>query len=182
MIRKLLLALAGVLLALVLVVGIKTALTSSKQLTVEPAKPVAVDSAAAAERLGAAVRLKTISSADDSELNGPEFLALHEHLRTSFPKAHAVLKRELVGKFGLLYTWPGSDPKAKPIALMAHQDVVPIAPGTEGDWQQPPFSGAIADGYVWGRGAWDDKGSLMSIMEAVNCSPPRASSRARRST
>ncbi len=167
MIRKLLLVLAGLMLALVLVIGAKTALTSSKQLTVEPAKPVAVDGAAAAQRLGAAVRLKTISSAEDADLNGPEFLALHEHLRASFPKAHAVLRRELVGTYGLLYTWPGSDPKAKPIALMAHQDVVPIAPGTEGDWQQPPFSGVVADGFVWGRGAWDDKGNLMSIMEAV---------------
>ena len=50
---------------------------------------------------------------------------------------------------------------------MAHQDVVPIAPGTEGDWQVAPFSGAQKDGFVWGRGAWDDKGNLMSIMEAV---------------
>jgi len=167
MIRKLLYVIGGLLLALLLVVGAKTALTSSKQITVPPATPVAVDSAAAAARLAAAVRFKTISSAEDAELNGDQFLALHEHLKTSFPKAHAVLKRELVGKYGLLYTWAGSDPKAPPIGLMAHQDVVPIAPGTEGDWQQPPFSGAIADGYVWGRGAWDDKGNLMSILEAV---------------
>ena len=50
---------------------------------------------------------------------------------------------------------------------MAHQDVVPVAPGTEGDWEVAPFSGAQKDGFVWGRGAWDDKGNLMSIMEAV---------------
>ena len=77
------------------------------------------------------------------------------------------MTREVIGSYGLLYTWPGSDPKAAPIALMAHQDVVPIAPGTEGDWQQPPFSGAVSGGFVWGRGAWDDKGNLMSMLEAV---------------
>jgi carboxypeptidase PM20D1 len=44
---------------------------------------------------------------------------------------------------------------------------VPIAPGTDGDWTVPPFSGDVRDGFVWGRGAWDDKGSLMAIMEAV---------------
>ncbi|MDE2431011.1 MAG: M20 family peptidase, partial [Burkholderiales bacterium] len=34
-------------------------------------------------------------------------------------------------------------------------------------WTQPPFDGVIKDGYIWGRGAWDDKGNLFSIMEAV---------------
>ena len=37
----------------------------------------------------------------------------------------------------------GSDPRAQPIALLAHQDVVPVAPGTEKDWQQPPFDGVM---------------------------------------
>lgn len=167
MIKKLLLGLVVVVLALLLVVGAKTGLATSKQLVVDPVKPVAVDADAAAARLAAAVKFRTISSGEDPEQNGDQFLALHEHLRASFPKAHAALKREPIGKYGLLYTWQGSDPKAQPIALMAHQDVVPIASGTEGDWQQPPFSGAVAGGFVWGRGAWDDKGNLMSIMEAV---------------
>jgi len=44
---------------------------------------------------------------------------------------------------------------------------VPVTPGTESDWQQPPFDGVIADGAVWGRGAVDDKGSLVTIFEAL---------------
>jgi carboxypeptidase PM20D1 len=113
------------------------------------------------------VRLKTIASQDDEDANGAEFASLHTLLEQSFRRAHAALKRESIGKYGLVYTWQGSDAKAAPIGLMAHQDVVPISPGTDGDWQQPPFSGAIKDGFVWGRGSWDDKGSLMAIMEAV---------------
>jgi carboxypeptidase PM20D1 len=50
---------------------------------------------------------------------------------------------------------------------MAHQDVVPVAPGTERDWSVEPFSGQFKDGYVCGRGAWDDKGNLMAQMEAM---------------
>jgi len=50
---------------------------------------------------------------------------------------------------------------------MAHQDVVPIAPGTEGDWSEAPYSGSVKNGYVWGRGSWDDKGNLLSQLEAV---------------
>jgi carboxypeptidase PM20D1 len=52
----------------------------------------------------------------------------------------------------------------KPILLMAHMDVVPA---TDQHWRHPPFSGALVDGYVWGRGAMDDKASVMAILEAV---------------
>jgi carboxypeptidase PM20D1 len=152
---------------LAIVVGAKTLLMPSRQLNVAAVTPVKVDAAAAAARLGAAVRFKTIASTSDLDANGAEFSGLHALLQSSFPKAHAVLQRELVGQYGLVYTWLGSDRSAPAIGLMAHQDVVPVAPGTEGDWQQPPFSGALRDGFVWGRGAWDDKGNLMSMMEAV---------------
>jgi len=165
--RKWLALLGGVVVALALAVGVKTLTMPSRQVAATAAKPVAVDAAAASERLAAAVRLKTIASATDVDANASEFLALQALLQSSFPKAHAVLRREVIGKYGLLYTWAGSDAQAAPIALMAHQDVVPVAPGTEGDWQVAPFSGTQKDGFVWGRGAWDDKGNLMSIMEAV---------------
>jgi len=166
-VRKLLALIGIVVVALAVVVGAKTLLTPSRQLDIAAVTPVPVDAAAAAGRLGQAVRFKTISTFDDENANGAEFEALHAFLQASFPKAHGVLQRETIGKYALLYTWPGTDPKAQPYALMAHQDVVPIAPGTEADWQQPPFSGALRDGFVWGRGSWDDKGNLMSIMEAV---------------
>jgi carboxypeptidase PM20D1 len=165
--RKLL-AIAGiVVVALALGVAAKTMLMPSRQLAVAPVGPVAIDAAAASDRLAAAVRLQTIASPADVDANASAFLGLQAHLQASFPKAHAVLKREVIGKYGLLYTWPGSDPQAPPIAFMAHQDVVPIAPGTEGDWEAAPFAGTQRGGFVWGRGAWDDKGNLMSIMEAV---------------
>ena len=32
-----------------------------------------------------------------------------------------------------------------PVVLMAHQDVVPVAPGTEGRWTVPPFAGELRD-------------------------------------
>ena len=166
--RKLFALLGIAVVVMAIAVGAKTLLTPSRQLTVAAVRPVAVDAATVAARLGAAVRFKTIASPDDAGANGAEFDGLHALLQSSFPNANAVLKREAIGQYGLLYTWPGTDPKAPAIGLMAHQDVVPIAPGTEGDWQQPPFSGALKDGYVWGRGSWDDKGNLMSIMEAVD--------------
>ena len=167
MLKKSLFVLLGLLLLLVAVVAFNTLRAGSRQLQVAPLTPLKIDEAAAAQRLGQAVQLRTISSRDDASLNADQFLQLHALLQAKFPLAHAALKREVVSDLSLLYTWPGSDPAAKPIMLMAHQDVVPVAPGTEGDWQVKPFSGEVKDGFVWGRGAWDNKGNLMSQMEAV---------------
>ncbi len=42
-----------------------------------------------------------------------------------------------------------------------------MAPGTDKDWQYPPYEGVVADGFIWGRGSWDDKGNLYSMLEAA---------------
>ena len=160
-------ALLALLLLLAAVLAANTLRKGSRQLQVASLAPVAVDAAAAAQRLGEAVRLHTIASRDDPQRNADQFQALHALLAQQFPKVHAQLQREVVGGLSLLYTWKGANPQARPIMLMAHQDVVPVAPGTEGDWQVPPFSGAVKDGFVWGRGSWDDKGNLLSQLEAV---------------
>jgi len=153
--------------ALAVALAINTLRQGSRQLQVSPAAPLAIDERAAGESLAVAIRARTISSQDDPRLNVDQFAALHAHLMQRYPRVHASLKREVVGELSLLYTWEGSDATAAPIALMAHQDVVPIAPGTEGDWQAEPFGGVIKDGFVWGRGAWDDKANLIAELEAV---------------
>lgn len=159
-----LLVLSGLLVA---AVAVNTWRHGSRQLDVPPLAPLAVDEQAAGESLAAAIRARTVSSREDAALNDDQFRALHAHLQARYPRLHATLRREVVGELSLLYTWPGSDPTAKPIALMAHQDVVPIAPGTEKAWQAEPFAGTVKDGYVWGRGAWDDKANLIAQMEAI---------------
>ena len=138
----------------------------SRQVAVQPLPRLAVDEASVAARLSAAVRHATVSMDGQPMATADAIEALQVQLREDYPKLHAALKLERFGA-SLLYTWPGSDSKAEPILLMAHQDVVPIAPGTEKDWTEPPFSGAIKDGFVWGRGSWDDKGNLISQMEAI---------------
>lgn len=167
MIKRILLGLLLALLALVAAVAVNTLRTPSRQLAVAPAPQLTIDVDAAALRLAGAIRIRTVSSLDDVSGNAAEFDKLHAYLAQQFPKVHATLKKEVVGQKALLYTWTGSDPAAKPIALMAHQDVVPIAPGTERAWTGDPFGGEIKDGYVWGRGALDNKGNLLSQMEAI---------------
>ncbi len=69
------------------------------------------------------------------------------------------LLRGAPGRSSLLARLRGSG-EEKPLILLNHIDVVPADPGS---WQVPPFSGEIADGFIWGRGALDMKG--MGVME-----------------
>ncbi len=65
------------------------------------------------------------------------------------------------GKLNLLAALPGSG-TGKPILLLSHVDVVPANPA---QWSVPPFSGALREGAIWGRGTLDDKGhGIMQLM------------------
>ncbi|MBT2324070.1 M20 family peptidase [Variovorax paradoxus] len=167
MIKRVLLVLLLALLVLAVMVAGNAYRTPSRQLQVPAIQKLAVDEKAVAERLAGAIPIRTVSSFDNAQQNGEEFRKLHAYLAQRFPRLHATLKKEVVGDNALFFTWTGSDPAAKPIALMAHQDVVPIAPGTEKAWEADPFSGQIKDGFVWGRGTWDNKGNLLAQMEAI---------------
>ena len=127
----------------------------------------AIDGARAAQRLGEAIRFRTITHQNPADDVVAEWEQLHRWLQQSYPAAHAAMRRELIDGRSLLYTWPGRETALPPILLMAHQDVVPVSPGTEGDWTEPPFSGVVNDGWIWGRGSSDDKGSLVALMEAA---------------
>jgi carboxypeptidase PM20D1 len=166
-VKKILAAVLAVLLVLVIVVVQRTLTFPSRQLPVAPAGVEALDTLALAQHLAGAVRFKTVSYQDSAQFDAREFDGFQRYLRTTFPRLHAALKLEKVNGYGLLYEWTGSVPRLPPIVLLAHQDVVPVEPGTEGRWTEPPFEGRIAGGYVWGRGALDDKGSLVGILEAV---------------
>jgi len=144
----------------------RTLLFTSKQVQVEPVTDIAV-SKKAAQRLSEAIQFKTVSYQNPQQFEKEEFLGLHTYLEKAFPRVHAVLTREVVGEYSLLYCWKGRSEQVKPLLLMAHIDVVPVEPGTEPGWTYPPFKGCIADGYIWGRGSMDLKGSVLAILEAV---------------
>lgn len=126
--------------------------------------PVPVPPESLAERLSRMIRLPTVSA--ELEQRGAEpFEAFVRLLEELYPLVHRRLSRERITDFGLLFRWAGAHAEGDPVVLMAHYDVVPV---DESDaWTHPPFEGRIADGFVYGRGALDDKGPLLVVLEAV---------------
>ena len=166
-IKTFLMRLLGMTFALVLCVAlVQTLRYDAVQALVEPAVPVAVPDAAA-ERLAGSLRIATISADNPDAFDAQAFAEMHEYLARVFPRAHAALRRETVGGHSLLYMWEGADTSLKPILLVGHMDVVPVEPGTERSWLYPPFSGRIADGFIWGRGAIDNKSTVVGALEAI---------------
>jgi Gly-Xaa carboxypeptidase len=131
-----------------------------------------------AELLSGAVQVNT-STYDDyplpvsehRELWSAVFTPFRDYLYKAFPEVHfsKSISLELVNEHGLLYTWQGSKKNLKPLVLTAHQDVVPVEDRTLDLWEHGAFSGYIDDqaGLIFGRGAMDDKASLITILASI---------------
>lgn len=166
-VKKVLSGLGVILAVVILIVMVKTYAKSSNQMQVKPISGVDVNLESIVNSLSIAIRSKTISTQHGKITNGDQFKSLQAHLKRRYPLFHSTLKEEVVNGYSLIYKWEGTNPNANPIAFMAHQDVVPISPGTEDKWEVAPFDGIIRDGFVWGRGAWDNKSNLITQHEAV---------------
>ena len=165
--KRLFLALFAIVALLGAIIIVRAATLMSRQVSAPPAPPMVLDHDAMSVRLADALKLQTISFQSARESSAAEFPRFHNLLTKSFPRVHAQLTREIVNEYSLLYTWNGKSERLKPVLLMAHLDVVPVDPDSERSWTHPPFSGQLADGFIWGRGAMDDKSSVMAILEAV---------------
>ncbi|WP_295821446.1 M20/M25/M40 family metallo-hydrolase [uncultured Microbacterium sp.] len=121
----------------------------------------------AVERFRELLSIPTVSRVDPAEVDDSAFGDFHAALERLYPLVHARLEREVVEGRSLLYRWAGESPGA-PLLLLAHQDVVPVD-GQE--WGHPPFAAElVGDGEeatIHARGAIDDKGALVAILEAV---------------
>lgn len=118
-----------------------------------------------AARLSRMIQLPTVSAELETRGSAPfeDFVALLAEL---YPRVHSDLVLERHTEFGLLYRWTGRREAVDgPLVLMAHYDVVPV--DESDDWTHPPFAGVIENGSVYGRGALDDKGPLVVILDAV---------------
>jgi carboxypeptidase PM20D1 len=143
-----------------------TARYDSVRARVEPAPSVTIADGAS-ERLAGAIRIQTVSAEDPAAFDAEAFAQLHAYLQSAFPRVHSQLRRETLGTSSLLYPWQGTNPSLKPILLAGHLDVVPSEPGSDQQWTEEPFGGRIEDGFIWGRGAIDNKATVIGTLEAV---------------
>lgn len=173
MIKKILLAILASLAVLIAIVLFRTftygsSAEAGQTVSLQPAPDIDIN--AAAQHVSEAIQFRTITVAPGDPRPGQEgpWLEMQDWMQARFPAFHTAATRETVpDTLTLLYTWAGSDPDLKPLLLMAHQDVVPVNIGTEADWTHGPFSGAITDGIIYGRGTLDDKGSMVGLFTAL---------------
>ena len=126
-----------------------------------------VDVDKAMAHLSTALSIPTISYPEKEKIDFSQFDKFHDFLDESFPLIKQNLEKEVINEASLIYHWKGTRDDLDPIALLSHQDVVPVSPGTEGDWTHDAFSGYNDGEFIWGRGALDMKNHLMGVMEAV---------------
>ena len=167
--KKILLSITAlVVVILVIVVFRATTVFENNQYQVtQPLTPITLDESAVIDRFSQALQIPTISYDDPSKLDHAAFQAFHQHLAQHFPLTHAKTQLTKFNDYSLVYHLKGQNPQLKPALFMGHMDVVPVDEQTKDQWLQPPFSGKVVDGVIWGRGAIDDKVSVLALMESM---------------
>jgi carboxypeptidase PM20D1 len=160
-------SIAAIVLMLAAIMTINTLYKRPKKEQAVNAERMQLDADKIAKNLSGMIKIRTITSDHMDGLDREAFLSFHVYLEKTYPLIHKTLEKETVNEYGLIYRWKGEGSGKKPILLMAHMDVVTVDERTADKWEHGAFSGDIADGYVWGRGAIDMKGQLAAIMESV---------------
>ena len=126
-----------------------------------------IDKERITKTLSKMITFPTVSYENECRMDGEAFKSLHYFLASAFPLVHKHMEKVVINDWSLIFHWKGSDPSLKPALFMTHLDVVPVTPGTEGDWTHPPFGGHIDGDFVWGRGAIDTKSQVMGELFAA---------------
>jgi carboxypeptidase PM20D1 len=167
-IKKGLLGLVAVIFILATIVIVRTlAFTPEPIASVAKTMSVNPDSNLIAEHLSQAIQIPTISNDNAALRDKAAFRQFKVWLATTYPEVHEQLSLTYINDYTLLFKWSGKTPSKPSVLFSAHYDVVPINPGTESQWQHPPFAGVIDNGIIWGRGALDDKSAVVALMESV---------------
>lgn len=115
------------------------------------------------ETLTGAIKFKTVSYKDPSLTDWNEFDKFHNYLRERFPLTFKQLKYPCDTPNNLIFKFIGKDISKKPLLLTAHQDVVPAE---DASWDTPPFEGTQIDNYLYGRGSFDVKILVITILQS----------------
>ena len=152
----------AILLALIAALLLNTAISTSKARKLEGDHPAFTEEELETygKTFSRMLQCATVSVKDSYD--DAEFAKLRAVVAEDFPLLHEKAQRLTFSDDCWMYKIPGKD-ESRNMLLMSHHDVVKA----EEEWKYPPFSGTIADGKVYGRGAADTKGSLCAILFAM---------------
>ena len=162
-----LLLLAAILITVLLVNTLRVGKLPSNATASASPNSKAINTERANQHLSQALKFRTVSTQTVADFDPSPFTAFNHWLTQAFPLVNQQTQRQVINQYSLLYTLPGSNTNLAPVLFAAHTDVVPALEGPNSGWLKPAFSGEIADGYIWGRGAVDDKGSVIGLLEAT---------------
>jgi len=146
----------------------------------------------AIHRLVGGIRIPTVSNEVYENTNFKPFDEFKAYLPQAYPQIYSNMDTLTVNNYGLLFHWKGKNKDLKPVLFLSHYDVVPVIgydPASEvatdtifqpndtpveriasvqTEWDYSPFSGAVVNGRIYGRGTLDMKGMLFSLFEAAD--------------
>ncbi|MDR2091497.1 MAG: M20/M25/M40 family metallo-hydrolase [Clostridiales bacterium] len=160
---EILIAVLSVLAALIIFMIVRAALTKPAAKNETEAVSYGLDKNKIALHLSEAIQIPTVSMADASYPDKP-FFDYREYIKNTYPLFFKAAELTVINEYSLVYRIGGADKNLLPACFLAHIDVVP-APA-EG-WDVPPFSGAVKDGFVYGRGAQDMKCQMIAALESI---------------
>lgn len=115
----------------------------------------------ALEILKAGISFRTVKGAGQTQAYG-------EHLKGVLVAAgyapSDVTVEPMDGTAVLIARYPGTDPRKKPILVLGHMDVVEAKPE---DWTRDPFTAVVENGFVYGRGAADNKFDISVVVATL---------------
>ncbi len=164
----------SLILLLIVIIGINTFRFGSKQLQPAGQRKVFETDTIAVRRLSESLRFETISYDKDSlnknNLVGDTamFRGFISYLQASYPEVFQKLEFNIINNYNLLLHWKSQSEK-RPVILYAHMDVVPAySKNDSSGWEKDPFAGINDGEFIYGRGAIDDKGSVIGLLESVD--------------
>lgn len=192
--KRLIIGIIALLVCVILILVIKTYTypfkTSNKEKNVAVVIPK--PSNKSIKRFIGGIRIPTISNAIYEDTNFEPFKEFMAYLPKVYPNIYNVMSVDTINNYSLVFHWKGKNSNLKPVLFLSHYDVVPVV-GYDStttfatdtlfrpndtpidpinkvaeSWDYSPFSGAVVNGRIYGRGTLDMKNMLFSILESAD--------------
>lgn len=154
--------LLAILLLLIIVILVRTFTFKEKNNVQRKGGEIPKSSEDIVYKLGQIIKCKTVSHNDANLIDFKEFDKMIELTKKLWPTVYEKCEFTETDDRALMFYLKGKS-NEKPTVLMAHYDVVPV---TEG-WDSDPFLGEVKDGYLYGRGTIDTKGTMACCLSAL---------------